>query len=213
MRRVHASAGLLVFALAAGATAIAIAWIDRPLARVIARIFPPHETSLQGIPDMLVEFVAAVTVASLLVWLWARWRGSFPRLVRLMPLIAVAEPLALGLKFLTKWLFGRTQARLYVRHPWAHDFHWLHGHGPFLGFPSGHMLVATALIALICAVYPRLRRWGNLALLALAVALMLTSYHFLGDVIAGWLLGAALAWIILVADERIRPAAGPRTPI
>lgn len=161
---------------------------------------------------MLVEFVAAVTFASLLVWLWARRRG-YARLLRLMPLIAVSEPLALGLKFLSKWVFGRTQARLYVRHPWAHDFHWLHGHGAFLGFPSGHMLIAATLVTLITAVYPRLRLWGWLALIALALALMLSSYHYLGDVIAGWLIGAALAWAILAADARIRPAAAPQIPI
>ncbi|MGH8225841.1 MAG: phosphatase PAP2 family protein [Gammaproteobacteria bacterium] len=204
---------VLVFALAAAATAIAVAWLDRPLALAIARLLPPGKIMPLDVPDLLIEFVGAVTFASLLLWIWAWRRGGFPRLLRLMPLIAVAEPLALGLKFLSKWLFGRTQARLYINHPWAHDFHWWHGHGAFLGFPSGHMLVTAALITVIVAVYPRLRLWGWLVLVALGIALMLTSYHYLGDVIAGWLIGAALAWLILAADARIRPGAASRTPI
>lgn len=207
------SIALSVFALAAGATAIAVAWIDRPLARTIARLLPPGKSVVPlQVPDGLIWFVIAVTGASILAWAWARWRGKYPRLLRLAPLIVLTEPLALGVKFFAKWVFGRTQTRLYVNHPWAHDFHWLHGHGPYLSFPSGHMLVAGALIAVVIAVYPRLRGLGWFVLIALAIALILTSYHYLGDVIAGWLIGATLAWLILAADARLRPAENPRTP-
>lgn len=201
-----------VFVLVAVVSAVSVVWIDRPLARAIARLLHPGNGSPMQVPDLLLWFVVAVTAGSFLVWIWGYWRGTHPRLLRLAPLLMLAEPLSLGVKYLAKWAFGRTQTQLYVHHPWAHDFHWLHGHGPYLGFPSGHMLVATALIMLVVAVYPRLRPLGWLALLLLAAALMLTSYHYLGDVIAGWLIGATLAWFILAADARLRPAESPQTP-
>ncbi len=211
---IHAPApgiAALVFALVAGAAAISVVWIDRPLARAVARLLPPGQTVPKDIPDLLIWFVIAVTAASLLVWAWARWRGKYPRLRRLAPLIVIVEPLSLAVKYLAKAGFGRAQTRLYIHHPWVHDFHWLHGHGPYLGFPSGHMLIAGAFIAVIVAVFPRLRPLGWLALIALALALILTSYHFLGDVLAGWLIGATLAWFILAADARLRPAENRQT--
>ncbi|MGH8427762.1 MAG: phosphatase PAP2 family protein [Gammaproteobacteria bacterium] len=181
-----------------------MAWIDRPLARAIASILPP-QAILPNAPDILAPFVAAVTIASLALRIRARRRGR-ARLSSAALLTAIAGPLALGLKELAKWVFGRTEVRYYLIHPQAADFHWLHGRDVFLGFPSGHMLVATALVAAVTAVYPRLRIWGNLALAALALALLLTSYHFLGDIIAGWLLGRLLVRVILALDARIRSA-------
>lgn len=191
---------------------MAIIWIDRPLALEIAQFLPPGVKVPMTVPDLLIEFVGAVTVAGFFVWLVVWWRGGFPRLLRVTPLIAATAPLALGLKFLAKWFFGRTQTRLYINHPWAHDFHIGHGHGAFLGFPSGHMLVATALVAVVVAVFPRLRPLGWLVLIVLALALLLTSYHYLGDILAGWLIGMTLAWFICAADARLRPAKAPRTP-
>lgn len=203
----------LLAATAAGTlvTVVSVVWIDRPLARAIARVFPPR-TTWANAPDLLGVFVASVSVAALAAWAWAHWRGH-ARLARLAPLVAVGEPLALGLKYLSKWVFGRTETRMFLSsHGLAGFHHWFDGHGPFRGFPSGHMLVATTLLALACALYPRLRPWSALALVALALALLVTSYHFLGDVVAGWLIGSALAWFILQTDARLRRAAAPRTP-
>jgi membrane-associated phospholipid phosphatase len=202
---------LIVFVLAAILAAVAVVWIDRPLALRIAHWLPPGAKVPMNVPDLLVDFVAIVTVVGVLIWLAVRWHGGFPRLERIAPLIAVTAPLALGVKFFAKWFFGRTQARLYINHPWAHDFHFFHGHGAFLGFPSGHMLVVAALVMVIVGVFPLLRLPGWLVLIALGIALLLTSYHFLGDVIAGWLIGATLGWLILVADARLRPAKSSRT--
>lgn len=203
---------LLVFAVVAVIAAVVVAWIDQSLTLAIAKWLPPGVKVPMNVPDLLIEFVAVMTVASFIAWLWVRWRGGFPRLQRVAPLLVIVAPLSLGLKFFAKWLFGRTQSRLFINHPWSYRFDWFDGHGAYLGFPSGHMLVATAVVMVVMAVFPRLRPLGWLALIALALALLLTSYHYLGDIIAGWLLGAALAWIILVADARLRPAKGAQTP-
>jgi len=192
-------------------TAVCVLWVDRPLARVIARAFPPDQT-LPDAPDLLVAFVAGISILALAAWPWARRRG-YPRLERLAPLVAVGEPLALALKDLSKWAFGRTEARMALStHGYAGFHHWFHGYPPFMSFPSGHMLVATALLSLITAVYPRVRPLAVLLLAALGAALILTSYHFLGDVLAGWLVGQLFARLILRVDAALRPEAALRTP-
>lgn len=197
-------------AAGAAATAISVAWIDRPLARAVARVFPP-DTTLPDAPDLLVYFVAGLSAVTLLVWHVAGRRGHH-RLASAALLLAGAGPLSLGLKYLGKWMFGRAEVRMYLSSPHVREFHWFAGTGPFLGFPSGHMLVATALAGVLIHVYPRLRPWCAIVLVALAAALLATSYHYLGDLIAGTLLGQAVAWVVIGALARPGLAAGFRIP-
>lgn len=207
------SRALAVFVAGALASAVAVAWIDRWLALTVAAWLPPGVSVPASIPDLLVQFVAGISVASLLAWLWTRRYARFPGLRRVSPLIGIAAPASLGLDLLAKWTFGRTQSRTFIDHPSSYAFHWFDGRGVYFGFPSGHMLVATAMVVLVIGVFPRLRALGWIVLVALALALMSTSYHYLGDVIAGWLLGATLAWFMLVADARLRPAESARRPL
>ncbi|HEX5313572.1 MAG TPA: phosphatase PAP2 family protein [Gammaproteobacteria bacterium] len=186
--------------IGAALTAIAVAWVDRPLARAIAAVLPPRSVQ-PNVPDVLAPFVAAVTLASLGFFFIARRRGS-PRLAAAALCTALAGPLAYGLKELLKWFFGRITVSWYLIHPQAGGFHWLHGQGFFFGFPSGHMLVATALVTAVASFYPRMWPWGQAALAALAIALLLTSYHFLGDLVAGYLLGRLLAHLLIAAVAR-----------
>lgn len=209
-------ASLRKIAYACGAallTAACVTWIDRPLARHIARWLPPGKKVPENLPDLLVPFVAAVSGVMLVLWVWTWRQGRRDSgLGRLAPLLTVGLPLAFGLKSLTKWLYGRTEARMFLSTRHTCDFcHWFDGFGPYTGFPSGHMLVLTTLLMLACAVYPRLRHyaWGVLA--ALGIALLATSYHFLGDVLGGWLFGYALALVILKTDAGLRAAAKRRT--
>lgn len=192
---------------------ICVLWVDRPLADHVAAWLPPSRT-LPGVPDLLAPFVAVISSLMLLVWAWTWLTGRrHTRLARLAPLLTFGLPASFGLKILAKWIFGRTEARMYLSTYHACDFcHWLDGHGPFTGFPSGHMLVATATLALVCACYPRLKRVSAVLLAALAIALILTSYHFLSDAIAGCLFGYALARFMLLADTALRLAATSRKP-
>lgn len=193
-------------------TAASAYWIDRPLARAIARWLPPGRSVPQTVPDLLVPLVASVSgvMLALWIWSWTRGRGN-SRLARLAPLLTVGLPLAFGLKELAKWAFGRTETRMFLSARHACDFcHWFDGHGPYTGFPSGHMLVVGTLMLLLCAVYPKLRYWSALVLAALGAALMATSYHFLGDVLAGWFFAYALTLLILKTDAALRSAAARR---
>lgn len=200
-------------ALAVLLVPICVLWVDRPLAEAVAHWLPPSRT-LPSAPDLLVPFVAGVSSIMLLVWAWILLTGhGGPRLARLAPLLAFGLPTAFGLKVLGKWAFGRTETRMFLSTSHPCDFcHWLDGHGPYTGFPSGHMLVVTTALVLITACYPRLRRAAVLLSLALAAALVLSSYHFLSDIIAGALAGYSLARLMLLADAALRRAAVRRKP-
>lgn len=75
-------------------------------------------------------------------------------------------------------------------------------------FPSGHVATASAVYAWLA-----LRRWlpwpsALLAVLALALARMALGMHFWGDVAAGALLGAAVAWAFSKVWPRLAALSG-----
>lgn len=213
-RNPNPRADLIWLSAAALLTTACTMWVDRPLARWVDRWLPPGGVIPESIPDLLALFVAGLSGFMVLLWIWTWARGKrHTRLGRLSPLLAIGLPLSFGVKTFTKWLFGRTETRMFLSTHHSCDFcHWLHGHGPYTGFPSGHMLVMTLTLVLICAAYPRLRHLANILLLLLAVALILSSYHFLSDIIAGWAFGYILARLMLRADAGLHGAIAPRTP-
>lgn len=194
---------LASFLLSAGSCTGAVLWLDHPVARAVAKVIRPQSFA-PNMPDLLMPMVVAVSLAALVLWLAARSMGH-ARLAHLAVLVGISGPLALGLKFFAKWLFGRGQVKYFLRHPATQQFHWLHGHGPWLSFPSGHMVVATAWVVVVATVFPRLRLWGWCALVLLALALLLGSYHFVGDLIAGTFLGACVGWFTIAISAR-RPS-------
>ncbi len=205
---------LIRLTVAALLTLICVLWADRPLARLIARWLPPGGIVPESIPDLLALFVAGLSGFMVLLWIWTRATGrNETRLGRLSPLLALGLPLSFGIKVVSKWLFGRTETRMFLSTYHSCDFcHWLHGFGPYSAFPSGHMLVMTLTLMLVTACYPRLRHLATGLLLVLALALLLSSYHFLSDVIAGWICGYVLARFMLRAESALHAAAARRKP-
>jgi membrane-associated phospholipid phosphatase len=89
----------------------------------------------------------------------------------------------------------------------SYGFHWFDGGGDYSGFPSGHMAVFTALVLPVVRCFPRLKFVCLVLLLLLGVALIVTGYHFLSDVIAGALLGYLVdrgSWRLLPKDAEER---------
>jgi len=189
-------------------------WIDRPLARLIDRWLPPGGVIPESIPDLLALFVAGLSGFMVLLWIvtWVTGRRD-TRLGRVAPLLALGLPLSFGVKAVSKWFFGRTETRMFLSTHHACDFcHWLHGYGPYTAFPSGHMLVMTLTLMLVTASYPRLRHLATGLLLILGLGLILSSYHFLSDVIAGWIFGYVLARLMLRAESALHAATTRRIP-
>ena len=138
-----------------------------------------------NIPDMLFSLVCLITVSAWIVFFYLTRKGMNNTHTRFFQLIAISVPLAHMVKWLFKYAFGRISTRFWLLYPRSHEFHWLHGTGNFTGFPSGHMAVFTALVAALWVYYPRHRTVYLFSLAALALALIVTNYHFISDIIAG----------------------------
>jgi membrane-associated phospholipid phosphatase len=143
---------------------------------------------LSDLPDHLFLFVCAVCLVSWSGRLCAP-RSVNSRALNSLELIGWTVPLAFILKHLLKPLFGQLETRFWLLHPDQYGFHWLQGGENFSGFPSGHMAVFTALMLGTGRYFPFLRPAWAWLLFLLALALVVTQYHFFSDIVAGVYLG------------------------
>lgn len=135
---------------------------------------------------------AGLVVAVAVAWRFCRRAGRFQTV-----LLALAAALATSvvLKQLLKWVFGRTWPRTLVAGTpsWigsrAYGFHPFHFGGGYASFPSGHAALFCSVLAVLWNAYPRWRWLWAVIGLALCVALVGMNFHFVGDVLAGALLG------------------------
>lgn len=141
------------------------------------------------IPDALLLVVILITVVSFLLYRLRLSSGKLDRLALMYKMLACAAPVSFCSKSLFKYVFGRITTREWLRTPGEAGFHWFQGTESHVGFPSGHMLVITALAAVVCRLHPGWRSVSLPVLLLLAVALVATNYHFVSDVLAGAYLG------------------------
>jgi membrane-associated phospholipid phosphatase len=112
--------------------------------------------------------------------------------------LCIAVLVATVLKEELKFLFGRTWPETWIANnpSWIKDgiyrFEPLHGGRGWASFPSGHMTTITAPCTVLWMLAPRIWRWLWVALiLAVAIGLVGSDFHFVGDMIAGTFLGWA----------------------
>jgi membrane-associated phospholipid phosphatase len=144
---------------------------------------------VSNLPDLLFLVVCICTVASWTGRLYLSRKPAESRKLDLLESVGISVPLAYILKQILKELFGRTNTRYWLFHPDQFGFHWFHGGGDFSSFPSGHMAVFTALVLAVGRDFPRLRPVCAALLFILALALVVTQYHFFSDLVAGVCLG------------------------
>ena len=145
---------------------------------------------ISNLPDLLFILVCTITVVSWTARLYLARKWPKSPILDFPELIGLTVPCTYVLKDLLKDLFGRTNTRIWLLHPDQLSFHWFQGGGDFAGFPSGHMAVFTALMLGIGRGFPWLRPVCVGSLLVLAVALIVSQYHFFTDIVAGAYLGA-----------------------
>lgn len=181
------------------ATYLSIRYIDRPVSLLIhdSLYRNSHWSALtSSLPDILLLVVVIISLPSALWHLYRKRVALFDAKTRLLGFIALTLPAAFLFKSMVKFLFGRVETRYWLHHQQAYDFHWLHGGTNFYGFPSGHMIVFVTLFAAIARYYAGLKVVCYSLLALLALLLVATNYHFVGDVIAGLYLGLLLESIM-----------------
>ncbi len=180
---------------------LSIRLLDQRLAGWIAEyltVYAPF-VKTSNIPDLLLMSCIILSSLSWIAYFYLVSQNIRDRNTLFCRVMGTALPLAFGMKIISKWLFGRTEARTWLLDPSSYGFHWLGGQDGFQGFPSGHMLVFTPLFLALWHFYPCYRLYYGLAWLTLGVALVITEYHFLSDVIAGAYIGFIVYRIVICA--------------
>jgi len=164
------------------AIALAFRYIDEPLARLVHPV-SDHVSWLQshlGSPQIL--FVeSAIIVAVAVIGIWHKDTG------RRWQIWSLACATSIACYVVNSWglkvLFG-VPAPIHVQRGEAHAFHFLAG-SLNSGFPSGHMVLASAFAGVFIHFY-RASAWQFAGLLLIGASLLVAGYfHFLSDVIAG----------------------------
>ena len=178
----------LAYAVAA---AMAIAWLDAPLARWIATFEKP---TIAGVAIRYLEYAGGLEP-----WKWT-WHvvlvGAtlavtvLPRARRFAPQVTYVALVALASRNLMLWSKGMT-GRL-------RPGEWLQGGGPTffqhgIAFPSGHVVLFAGLAIPIALAWPR--AWPVLAVVPIAMAARLAvDAHFASDTLGGVALVCLCAW-------------------
>jgi len=185
--------------LASGAIMYAgVVFLDRKIALGVKHLMhlnPLFRDVTKDIPDLLLQLVC---IASVAMWISYYYliRKNGPNIhTQFLKLAATAVPLAYLLKTLLQTSFGRINTRVWLQKGSPTDIGWFTGLENNGGFPSGHMTVFTAFFMAVWFYYPAYRRLSAFALAALAMALILTNYHFLSDVIAGFYTGLLVTMV------------------
>lgn len=190
---------LVILLLVVMMTAISYFYLDTGLASIVHRLISSSDLLIRAtsnIPDLLLQIVIAITVSCWAGYFFLRRRGGHNRHKRFLQACGTAVPIAFVAKDIFQYLFGRPDPYSWVFDHVLPRFNWFRADKGYGCFPSGHMTVFTALLMTLWHYYPRYRSIFLGLLFLLAVALIVTNYHFLSDVIAGAYLGAIIASVI-----------------
>lgn len=197
---------VIAFALALGAVGVydavtdedGVAGIDRPLLDAILTIRDPQADALiTGFTDLAGTIGMPLIAIVSLVTLSLRRRSWTP-----LVLVVAAGAGSLLMTVAGKVLIGRDRPPLTDAVP------------PYevsASFPSGHTLNAVAILGIIAYLLVLRRRsvWARAGIIAIAVVASLLvaasrvylGHHWVTDVVAGWLLGAAWLAIVITAHR------------
>lgn len=196
----------------AALTAISVEYVDRPLALWLAEFhfFQAQWTrSTFHAPVM----IAGACLAALGGIPFLTGRKRIPTLVEAGMLAGWAVMASVCLvELCLKPVFDRTLPTIFLA-TGHYSFNWLHGRIGDSAFPSGHSAQAAAILSVLWVYYPRWRMLCGAAMAVLAFTLIAGEWHFLGDVIAGTFIGAALgATTIWFWRTVIRRPSGEQRP-
>lgn len=155
---------------------------------------PRLEISFVAIPNLLPLVVGAGT-AGLGVAYLVQFRRSDSSHTIFLKLAMIVVPVAYVVKMFLQYVFGRTSTRLWMSKGDEMVFSCFTPLSNYPCFPSGHMTVFTAFFTAVWMFYPQYRLVTIVFLTILGIALVVTNYHYLGDVLAGFFCGVLITAI------------------
>src|SRR5258708_26433245 len=173
------------------ATTISYLWLDQPLALFFHSQVQHQEplVKLSHLPDPFVP-LAVVTFVGL--GLWNLSGRVLSRLQNAALLCSLSLLVADATKAQLKFVFGRTWPETWFQknpsfiQDGAYGFNFFHGGQEYASFPSGHMAITCAVVAVLWRFYPTWRTLYIFGALAAAAGGVGGHLSFLYDVICGW---------------------------
>jgi membrane-associated phospholipid phosphatase len=186
------------FGLFLAVTVLTYFFADRQLAAALR----PHLAGIMFFPwlthiaDPLLP-LASIFVAALVARGFIR--GRFTVADSALLRICCAVLIAVVLKDELKWAFGRTWPETWIKpipNPsyfgdGTYGFFPFHGGQAYASFPSGHAAGISSFAGALWFIAPRWRWLWAALVLAVAVGLLGSDYHWLSDIMAGAALGGA----------------------
>ncbi len=189
---------ILFTLIALFATVFSIIYLDNWIAGFITNFLFSHHllrNLANNIPDLLIYIVIISTILIWAFYFYYARRDDKTQKVIFLKLSGIIIPSSYIIKSLLKIFFRGEFFRVWVAHH-STLHHNLLLHNDLSSFPSGHMTVFAAFGQVLCLYYPQFRKYTLLVLSLLGISTIVTDYHFLSDVIAGFYFGVITARII-----------------
>jgi membrane-associated phospholipid phosphatase len=197
---------LFAFAATTIVVMVCIAYVDRPVATFFdGRL--RHTAAWVWLARALAPLDFAVVMALLFLLacgtcvLSGRSLGSW---TQTLLLCSWAAMWATAADIIFKRIFGRAWPDPAYIHDHLYGFRLLHGGPHWESFPSGTAAISAAIASVLWIVVPRSRVLGAVIVILLCIAVVITNYHWVGDVIAGVFLGTSIGWMTVRLQRPLR---------
>jgi membrane-associated phospholipid phosphatase len=171
-----------------------ILWVDRPICLFLHQLIGQSEFFARFV-DSPGLFLPLAAIAPLMFVLRRCLRYDLARFDIALILSLLSVLLAFALRFPLKFLFGRTWPYVLIYYD-IFEFNPFHAGGEFGSFPSGHTAAICAFLSVFWAWYPKYRALFAACILGGGTFLVIGNYHFVGDIIAGGVLGFSCGLLV-----------------
>jgi undecaprenyl-diphosphatase len=182
--------------------AIAMAWVDVPLARWIHA----HETVPMKVLGQWLEEIGKShwVLGYCLIMIAISWRSMRARAWDHMQLFAAVAASGIIANIIKVIACRPRPPLLLMSGITAWD--WFAFHTDFLwnSFPSGHSTTGLAIAVVASSAWPRYRAAFWTIGLAIALGRLMLDVHYLSDVIAGGMLGAAISYKVQATSDKLQ---------
>ena len=185
---------LVGFVVTATVVWVSVQWIDRPIALWIFDVFGGRRIPTQT-ADRIFSIPLITTIVFVICGIIAIMGRRVSKLEAAIAMCAISTLATTVIKDQLKFAFGRTWPDTwgpgimsFVRDN-VYGFHFFQSGKSFESFPSGHAAVAAAVLSVIWILFPNLRVFCTIGLIAVDIGLVALNLHFLSDVVAGSFVG------------------------